>query len=201
MSRQPTVLERWFAAFNAHDLDALYEIVHPGIELVPLGAAASLPPGTTYHGVDGVRSMMQPGFDQWPRLRAEPREAVKRAGWYIVPMTLVLDDGTNPPDRRPLISAFIIRDQRVVVVRAFNTHSEALETVDRTHVGALTPREREILGLVAGGMTAEQVADVLVISPFTVRTHVRNAKEKLGARTTGHAIALAMRGHQFDTDC
>lgn len=45
-------------------------------------------------------------------------------------------------------------------------------------------------------MNAEQVAENLIISPFTVRTHIRNAKEKLGARTTGHAIAKALRGSE-----
>jgi DNA-binding NarL/FixJ family response regulator len=57
----------------------------------------------------------------------------------------------------------------------------------------LTKREREILGLLAGGMTGEQAAGELFLSPETVRTHVRNAMRKLGAKTRVHAVALALR--------
>jgi DNA-binding CsgD family transcriptional regulator len=43
------------------------------------------------------------------------------------------------------------------------------------------------------GMTTTAAADQLGISPETVRTHVRNAMNKLGARTRAQAIAVAMR--------
>lgn len=58
---------------------------------------------------------------------------------------------------------------------------------------ALTPREREILDLLAEGLTGEQVADRLCVSSETVRTHVRNAMAKLGARTRVQAVALVVR--------
>jgi DNA-binding CsgD family transcriptional regulator len=77
----------------------------------------------------------------------------------------------------------------------------ALELRSGSHVlllrerrsGGLTPREREALRLVAIGATTPQVAEELGISPETVRTHVRNAMNKLGARTRAQAIAIAMR--------
>lgn len=56
-----------------------------------------------------------------------------------------------------------------------------------------TGREREILGLLAGGATDVQIAEKLSLSPATVQTHVRNAKSKLGARTRAQAVALALR--------
>jgi DNA-binding CsgD family transcriptional regulator len=59
--------------------------------------------------------------------------------------------------------------------------------------GQLTLREQESLRLVALGMTTSAAADRLGISPETVRTHVRNAMNKLGARTRAQAIAVAMR--------
>lgn len=59
--------------------------------------------------------------------------------------------------------------------------------------GQLTRREQESLRLVAMGMTTAAAADQLGISPETVRTHVRNAMNKLGARTRAQAIAVAMR--------
>ena len=59
--------------------------------------------------------------------------------------------------------------------------------------GQLTRREQESLRLVAQGMTTTVAAGQLGISPETVRTHVRNAMNKLGARTRAQAIAVAMR--------
>lgn len=59
--------------------------------------------------------------------------------------------------------------------------------------GQLTRREQESLRLVAMGMTTTSAAERLGISPETVRTHVRNAMNKLGARTRAQAIAVAMR--------
>jgi DNA-binding NarL/FixJ family response regulator len=58
---------------------------------------------------------------------------------------------------------------------------------------ALTKREREVLRLLADGMRNEQVALQLSISPLTVRTHVRNAMDKLEADTRTHAVARALR--------
>ena len=56
----------------------------------------------------------------------------------------------------------------------------------------LSPREREVLGLLARGLTGEQIADRLVLSPETVRTHIRNAREKLGASTRVEAVTMAL---------
>jgi DNA-binding NarL/FixJ family response regulator len=62
----------------------------------------------------------------------------------------------------------------------------------------LTAREREILQMLAGGLTGEEVAVRLVLSPETVRTHVRNAMNKLNAKTRAHAIALAVREREIE---
>lgn len=53
-------------------------------------------------------------------------------------------------------------------------------------------RERQILSMVATGATDEEIAKRLELSPATVRTHVRNAKTKLGAQTRAQAVALAV---------
>lgn len=58
---------------------------------------------------------------------------------------------------------------------------------------ALSKREREVVDLLAQGLTGEQVADLLVISAETVKTHIRNAMTKLEASTRAHAVALALR--------
>jgi DNA-binding CsgD family transcriptional regulator len=59
-------------------------------------------------------------------------------------------------------------------------------------VSQLSPREREVMHLMAEGRTAEGVGDELGVSVETVRTHVRNAIRKLQARNRVHAIALAL---------
>ena len=65
----------------------------------------------------------------------------------------------------------------------------------------LTRREREILGALAEGMSGAQIAEKLVLSPETVRTHVRNAMAKLGASTTrSQAVALALQHHEITGD-
>src|SRR5262249_25376001 len=56
----------------------------------------------------------------------------------------------------------------------------------------LTSREREIVRLVALGGTAREIGDELHISHDTVRTHVRNAMEKLHARSRAHLVAKAL---------
>jgi PAS domain S-box-containing protein len=57
----------------------------------------------------------------------------------------------------------------------------------------LTPREQEVLSLVADGMTNDRVAAELAISPETVQTHVRKVMEKLDAETRTEAVATALR--------
>jgi DNA-binding NarL/FixJ family response regulator len=57
----------------------------------------------------------------------------------------------------------------------------------------VTKREREILRLLADGMRNEEVARQLSISPLTVRTHVKNAMQKLEADTRTEAVAKALR--------
>ncbi len=56
----------------------------------------------------------------------------------------------------------------------------------------LSPREREIMHLMAEGMTADAIGNQLNVSVETVRTHVRNVIRKLQARNRVHAIALAL---------
>jgi DNA-binding CsgD family transcriptional regulator len=64
----------------------------------------------------------------------------------------------------------------------------------------LTKREREILGRLAEGLSGAQIADELVLSPETVRTHVRNAMAKLGASTRSQAVALAIQSQEIDSE-
>jgi DNA-binding NarL/FixJ family response regulator len=57
----------------------------------------------------------------------------------------------------------------------------------------LTPREWEVIDLLAETKTTDQIADVLVLSPETVRSHVKNILRKLDARSREEAVAIAQR--------
>jgi DNA-binding CsgD family transcriptional regulator len=64
--------------------------------------------------------------------------------------------------------------------------------VDGPEGGELSAREREVVHLVALGRTGLEIADELHISHGTVRTHVRNAMTKVGARSRAHLVAKAL---------
>ena len=55
----------------------------------------------------------------------------------------------------------------------------------------LTDREREVVGLVALGLSNEEIAETLVISPATAKTHVSRAMMKVGARDRAQLVVLA----------
>lgn len=61
----------------------------------------------------------------------------------------------------------------------------------------LTPREREILQMIADGLTDREIAGRLTLSPATARTHARNLIGKLGAHTRAQAVAIAIRSGEI----
>lgn len=58
--------------------------------------------------------------------------------------------------------------------------------------GQLSERERQVVRLVAQGRAGPEIADELHISPDTVRTHVRNAMTKMGARSRAQLVAKVL---------
>ena len=58
---------------------------------------------------------------------------------------------------------------------------------------SLTPREADVLALLAEGLSHEEIGSRLSISAETVRTHVRKACDRLGAATRTQAVATALR--------
>lgn len=84
-------------------------------------------------------------------------------------------------------------DREAVELIALAAYLRARELVDapQRH-GALSEREREVLGCVANGKNDTEIAALLGISRTTAHTHIERAREKLGAATRAHAVALAM---------
>lgn len=61
-----------------------------------------------------------------------------------------------------------------------------------TALPVLTPREKEILDLIAEGYTNPQIAEKIFLSPFTVDSHRKNLLAKLGVKNTASLIKLAV---------
>jgi PAS domain S-box-containing protein len=96
-----------------------------------------------------------------------------------------------------------VTDRRLVLFVALGTSrwGGRFRRMDdgRRPAGELSPREQEIVGLVALGGTAAEIGEDLHISHHTVRTHLRNAMEKLGARSRAQLVAKAI-GHGLILD-
>ena len=93
----------------------------------------------------------------------------------------------------------MVQAVRTVAVGQSLLYPEALRGLVRTRPRAtagaptLTPREREVLGLVAQGMTNAEIATALVVGVETVRTHVASVLAKLQARDRTQAVVLGYR--------
>src|SRR5205085_6683867 len=78
---------------------------------------------------------------------------------------------------------------RIVIERL--SREPAPQVADRNAVAELTPREREVLGLVARGLSNGEIAAALVIEESTVKTHVKRILMKLGLRDRIQAVIFA----------
>jgi DNA-binding NarL/FixJ family response regulator len=85
----------------------------------------------------------------------------------------------SPSATRALISRYLQPDHGPVA--------------DPPSLAALTAREREVVALVAGGLSNEEVAARLFLSPLTAKTHVNRAMVKLAVRDRAQLVVLAYR--------
>ncbi|WP_067807465.1 response regulator transcription factor [Actinomadura formosensis] len=69
--------------------------------------------------------------------------------------------------------------------------TRAKEPAPAPRLNALTEREREVMTLVGEGLSNEEIAARLVVSPATAKTHVSRAMVKLGARDRAQLVVLA----------
>jgi DNA-binding CsgD family transcriptional regulator/ketosteroid isomerase-like protein len=193
MSTPRATLEHWRDAVNSHDIDRLCALADPAIVLA-LPPTPVLPTGATFRGHSGVRTLHEAMFERSPDLKAEFADVRPGAGGLVVEVTWRADPREDAGHRVLVASGF--RDGLLSRLSAFPpTPRFGLQTwiVDVERVRRLTPREYEILGLLTDGLTANEVAGALNLSRYTVRTHVQNAKERLGVHTVTHAAAIVAR--------
>ncbi|MDQ0812219.1 DNA-binding NarL/FixJ family response regulator [Streptomyces sp. B3I7] len=81
---------------------------------------------------------------------------------------------------------------RSLVVRFLATPDDATPH-DSARLAVLTPREREMVALVATGLSNHEIAERTFLSPFTVRAHVQRAMTKLEARDRAQLVVIAYR--------
>lgn len=75
------------------------------------------------------------------------------------------------------------------LISEFASRAKAPPPADSLDV--LTERERELVGLVGEGLSNDQIARRLVLSPATVKTHINRSMMKLGARDRAHLVVFA----------
>lgn len=77
------------------------------------------------------------------------------------------------------------------LIAEFANLTPARKTGPVPELGGLTEREREVMALVAAGLTNDEIAQKLVVSPTTAKTHVSRAMGKLGARDRAQLVVFA----------
>ena len=102
-------------------------------------------------------------------------------GQLLDAITTVADGGAllAPSATRALIREFVERGPR--------------RTLAHPRLGQLTDREREVVSLAAEGLNHAEIAERLVVSPATARTHVSRAMIKLGARDRAQLVVFAFQ--------
>jgi DNA-binding CsgD family transcriptional regulator len=184
------LIERWYDAYTRRDLEVMCQVADNDIQIVSRGDDERRLAGATFRGRDGVRTLMQWAFDLYPGARVTALKT-RRMRHAMLARTVY----ENELPGRPLSEfvSFTLFDggsEGIVRIRTFRDEPAAVESAE---ADVLSARERQVLRLLANGLNARQVADELVLSPATVRTHVRNAMLHLQARTRVEATALALQ--------
>jgi DNA-binding NarL/FixJ family response regulator len=116
----------------------------------------------------------------------------------MVGLMLGADDYVAKPLDAGELLARVKRSVRRAVPKHANGNGNGHDS--RGATAGLSPREHEILGLLAEGRTQAQIAGALVISSKTVATHIQHILGKLGVNTRAQAVAMAFRRGLVEPD-
>jgi two-component system NarL family response regulator len=93
----------------------------------------------------------------------------------------------------------IHRDDEVETAQRRLRHRRNLDDDAKARLDRLTPREVEVLGLMAAGRSPEEISSGLGMSPNTLRTHTQNILTKLRVHSKMEALVLAIRHGKVPT--
>jgi DNA-binding NarL/FixJ family response regulator len=114
-----------------------------------------------------IRMPGRNGLDATKDIVADPR----LTGVKVIVLTTFAEDAYVFDAIRNGASGFLVKDSALL--------------------GQLTEREREVVALVAAGLSNDEIAERLVVSPATAKTHVSRAMIKLAARDRAQVVVLA----------
>ncbi|MEU6704581.1 response regulator transcription factor [Streptomyces wuyuanensis] len=165
----------------------LMDIRMPGTDGLAATRMISADPGladvrvvmlTTFEVDEYVVQSLRAGASGFLGKGAEPEELLN-----AIRIAAAGDALLSPAATKGLIAKFLAQGGSSEGGQDSGVHSERL--------AALTVREREVLVLVAGGHSNDEIADRLEVSPLTVKTHVNRAMAKLGARDRAQLVVIA----------
>jgi DNA-binding CsgD family transcriptional regulator len=103
--------------------------------------------------------------------------------------------GWNPPVPSSRIAHRILDD---MADPKFERAGESATNRSFSPTLDLQPKERAALALAAHGLNTETIAEALGVSPDTAKSNLKRARDRLSARNTAHAVALAIRDGLID---
>jgi DNA-binding CsgD family transcriptional regulator/ketosteroid isomerase-like protein len=205
--------KRFFDGGSRNDLQTYLSFLEPDAEIDASRVQRR------YAGIYRGREQIEALF----RAMHDPRQSVHyvTANPLAVGDDVVIDVARSTTARRgdrgawsALTAALTVREGRIAGFKVFPNRDEALEATGLAITDGsqlrpgrrgpsasrlpLTERERQVVSLIALGCDSGQIATELFISPETVRTHVRNAMSKLGARTRAQLVALVLCNERAD---
>ncbi|GAA4609502.1 DNA-binding NarL/FixJ family response regulator [Actinoplanes octamycinicus] len=130
---------------------------------------------TTFENEDNVVRALRTGASGFLGKSVEPYDLVRAIRTVAAGEALL-----SPEATRTLITRFLSQPEL-----------EPLPDSEPAPLSGLTDREREVLVLVAHGLSNDEIAERLYLSPFTAKTHVNRAMSKLGVRDRAQLVVLA----------
>jgi PAS domain S-box-containing protein len=124
--------------------------------------------------------------------RADIARAVESGAAGTLNKTVHLDELVDAVRRLRRGETLLPLDEVVELLR-YASHEREREYQDRQAIAQLTPRERDVLQALAGGLDSQAIADRLHISLRTERNHAANILAKLGVHSQLQALVFALR--------